>query len=139
MHQPSRRGHGPTVRAIREAQGVKLLELTRKTELLGHRVSPGQLSLTERGKRPLSEKYTAVVAQALGVQAAHLTGQLPPIEPLRTALGLSKRELATQLGITSNRLDLIEQGAEQAGPELAALIAVRLGVDPAVITPAIPA
>jgi transcriptional regulator with XRE-family HTH domain len=121
--QTRRRGHGPTIRAIRLAKGLTLQNVADRSGL-----STTYLSDGEKGKAEFSERATQLIAAALEVDAPSLTGQIPAIRALREALGIKKRDLADQLAIRSTRLDLIEAGTEQPDPRLAALIAVRLGV-----------
>jgi transcriptional regulator with XRE-family HTH domain len=128
MSQPRTNGH--TVRAIRRARGIRQDHLAMEAP-----VSAGYLCHVEAGRRfPLPE-VTRQLAAALDVDPKVLTGEIPPIETLRTIEGLSVHDLAQRCGLTIARLQRIEQGTDIPDPDLAAVLAARLGCPVEAITP----
>lgn len=128
MSSTGRRAHGPTVRALRTAQGLRLADLVDATGR-----SRGFLSNIENGRHGASTTTTLALADALHVTPDVLTGQIPPIEALRGFLGVTADNLAAAAGITVGALARIERGTERAHPHELARLATRLGVDPAVL------
>lgn len=122
------RTNGHTIRAVRRVRGIRQDELAAAALM-----SKGYLCNVELGRRHPLPDMTARIAAVLDVDPEILTGQRPAIALLRTALGLSPRELATDIGVTTGRLQRIEQGADLPGPDLLAVIATRLGVDVAAL------
>lgn len=121
----TRHAHGPLVRALREAKGLTLAELSRASG-----VSAGYISRVERGaERTASPVVTKRIADALGVLPEHLTGQVPAYRPLRTALTRDTRaEFAEYIGMEEGELLDIEVGAVAATVSEIARIAQRLGI-----------
>ena len=64
----TRKIHGPAVRAIRVAQGVRHGELAQRA-----RVNPGYLTLIEQGKRQPSQVVISRIAAALGLALDDVT------------------------------------------------------------------
>lgn len=60
--------HGPAVRAIREAVGIKHGDLAIRCL-----ISPGYLSNIEKGAKQPSPKVASAIAEALGVSADAIT------------------------------------------------------------------
>lgn len=125
-----RRAHGPTIRAIRIARGLRS-----DTVAAAARISNGYLSNIEAGRRHPEAAKTAAIADALRVPVEVITGQKPAIATLREALGISTATFARDVGLTLVRLDRIERGAEHPNRDLLAVIVTRLGVDPAALRP----
>jgi transcriptional regulator with XRE-family HTH domain len=96
----------------------------------------GYLSSIESGRRRPSVEVTRKIADVLDVPVAVLTGQIPAIAALRKAQNIGDREFANDIGVTTLRLRRLEAGSELPTPQLVAVIANRLGVDPTVIRPA---
>jgi transcriptional regulator with XRE-family HTH domain len=130
------RGRGPIIKAVRLALGLPAIEIARSVTTDNGHMDKGYLSSIESGRRNPSVEVTKKIASALDVPEPVLTGQLPAIAVLRTAQGIDAREFATDIGVTPSRLRRLEQGSEIPDPELAAVIARRLGVGPDVIRPA---
>lgn len=129
MTQPRTNGH--TVRAIRQARGLRQDHTATRSGM-----SKAYLSNIEAGRKqnPLPAKLHAL-AKVLDVDPSVLTHQVPPIETLRTIEGLTVRDLAQRAGITTARMQRIEQGADVPDSDLAAAIAARLGCPVEAITP----
>lgn len=127
-----RRANGATVRAFRKARGLLLQDLADRVGT----VSRGHLSHIENGRYRPTEPLTAALAQALDVPTEALTGQIPPIQQLRTILGVDPGDLASAAGITPERFARIERGTERLLPEELGWLAGRLGVDPAALSSA---
>jgi transcriptional regulator with XRE-family HTH domain len=124
------RANGATVRALRQARGLRQDELAARAL-----ISTGYLSRIETGKRRAEAPKTAAIAAALDVAPEVLTGQRPAIGILREALGLTLETLAHDTGIDVDRLARLELGAELLPATLQAVIANRLGVAPAALQP----
>lgn len=120
----TRRAYGPTVRAVRNARGMVMSAAAAKAGL-----SKGYWSKVENGQRRPDVQSTACIAEALDVDAAVLTGQLPVIQTLREALRISRQEFAQQVGVTLGMLCRIERGTERPGLDILQVVAHRLGVD----------
>lgn len=127
MTQPRTNGH--TVRAIRRARGLQQKDLA---DAAG--VSASYLCRVEAGERHPLSAVTRWLADALDVDARVLTGQVPPIETLRKIEGLTVRDLAQRCGITTTRMQRIEQGTDIPDLDLAEVIAARLGCPTEAIT-----
>ncbi len=121
----ARHAHGPLVRALREARGMSLVDLGFAAD-----VNFGYLSRLERQQdRRASWEVTRRLAEALEVDPAVLTGQIPPYRELRQKItGWSVERFADEVGLSPTDYDAIEQGVAMPGAEMAALIAHRLGV-----------
>lgn len=132
--------NGGAVRAIRLAQGLQQVDVAAAAN-----INPSWLSKIESGRAVRGNSRVNVqagnvhlvkLAEVLNVPVEVLTGQLPAIEILRNLQGIDARQFATDVGVTTLRLRRLEQGSEIPDPELAAVLARRLGVDPEVIRPA---
>jgi transcriptional regulator with XRE-family HTH domain len=123
------RPNGATIRAIRQARQMRLDELAARAD-----ITASYLSRIEHGTRA-GTAQAELIAAALDVPAAILTGQLSAIETLREAAGIDRDGLAHTAGITPAQLARIEQGAELPDENLIRVIANRLGVDPAALRP----
>lgn len=66
MHQ--RLAHGPAIRAIREALGIK-----HGVFAVDCQISPGYLTHIEKGKKQPSPAVTAAIAKRLGVTVDEIT------------------------------------------------------------------
>lgn len=126
----SRRARGPVIHALRVARAMSLAELG---ELAGLGFGAGHLSRIENQQLTASQKLSVRLAESLGVPVDVLTGQVPPIAALRDILGLGADDVAAAANITPERLARIERGTERPHPDELALIARRLGVDPAAL------
>jgi transcriptional regulator with XRE-family HTH domain len=124
------RANGATVRALRQARGLRQDELAARAD-----ISTGYLSRIETGKRRAEAVKTKALAAALGVTPEILTGQRPAIHLLRETIGITAESLARDTGLDVERLARIEHGSEIPDPDLIAVIANRLGVDPAAVRP----
>lgn len=124
---PDRRAHGATIHAIRTARGLRLADLACDG------LSKGHLSHIENGRYRATPEVTARIAKLLDVPPEALTGQVPPLRPLRRILGVPAADVAAAANMTPARLDRIERGTERPHPDELALIARRLGVDPAAL------
>lgn len=126
--QPRTNGH--LVRAIRRARGLQQNEVADLAD-----IHKGYLSRVEKGERFPLERVTQRIADALDVAPRVLTGQIPPYETLRKLEHLTVRDLAQRCGITTTQLQRIEQGTDIPSPELAAILAARLGCDTQALLP----
>lgn len=121
---PTRRAHGPTVRALRTAQARTLHDVAAVAD-----ISNTYLSRVERGRETASEAVTARLATALHVAVPVLTGQAPAVVALARFLGIDTPALAAALGTHPSRMQRIADGAEP--PTVAEIdrLVTRLGVD----------
>lgn len=126
----SRRARGPVIHALRVARGMSLAQLSDLTEL---KFGAGHLSRIENQQYVASQKLSARLAEALDVPLDVVTGQVPPITTLREILALSEDDLAAAANLTVARLRRVERGSERPHQDELALIARRLGVDPAAL------
>jgi transcriptional regulator with XRE-family HTH domain len=124
------RANGATVRALRQARGLRQDELATRAA-----ISTGYLSRIETGKRRAEAAKTEAIAAALDVAPEVLTGQRPAIEILRESLGITLDTLAHDTGLDVDRLARIERGAELLPAGLQAVVANRLGVAPTALQP----
>lgn len=124
MTSPTRRAHGPTVRALRTARTRRLQDIATAAG-----VTVSFLSRIERGRETASEAVTARLADALGVPAAVLTGQAPAIAALARILDIAPTALAAAIGTNPNRMQRIADGAESPTAAEVERLVVRLGVD----------
>lgn len=118
-----RSAHGPTVRALREAQGLRGDQIAARA-----RISPGYLTNIEKSRRHPEQAVTAALAAALGVPVAVLTGQLPALGAIRDALGVDVATLARSVGATAQQVQNLERGTQLATAEQVTLLSTRLGV-----------
>lgn len=123
-----RRVHGPTLRAIRQARGLRGDHVARKAG-----ISKGFLSNIEAGRRSPEAARSLTIARAVDVPLEVLTGQKPVIGIIREALGIPATSFARDIGVTTRRLAQIEGGSEIPNDKLTRIIATRLGVDPAAL------
>lgn len=72
-----RRVNGPSVRAIREALGIRLSDLATRAE-----VSVGYLSNIEAGRKQPADAVTGSIARELGVSTDAITYPLQPLAPV---------------------------------------------------------
>lgn len=131
----ARHAHGPLVRALREAKGLTLAQLSATTGL-----SASYLSRIERGERTATWGNTLAIAAAMSVHAACLTGQRPAIRVLRRAVApdLTAEEFAESVGIDTLELARIELGGTIPDADTLGRIAQRLGVSTTVLQPRLP-
>lgn len=120
-----RRLNGPTVRAIREARGLRGDAVAAAAA-----ISAGYLSNIEAGRRSPETDKAARIAAALNVPVEVLTGQKPAIAIIREALGIPFNTFARDLGISPQRLARIERGHDEPSRELLHVMARLLGVHP---------
>ncbi len=128
-----RHAHGPLVRALREAHKLTLGELGQVANL-----SPSYLSRVEREQdKAASERATSALATALGVFPQELTGQWPPYRALRVAIcpSVAIEDFAESVVMSVEELTDIERGRIEPAPDVVARIALRLGVDVALLEP----
>jgi transcriptional regulator with XRE-family HTH domain len=127
----ARHAHGPLVRALREARSTTLVDLAERAD-----VSVGYLSRVERGERAASVAVTERLATALGVGSGVLSGQFPAMATLRKLVigntGTALEEFSRSLDLDVETYVEIENDTLTPTVEQLALIARRLGVDPAV-------
>lgn len=119
----SRAARGPVVRALRQARDMPLAELAAAAG-----VSQGYLSYVERGRKTASQATTRALAAALDVAPEMITGQFPPIRPLRCALGITEVDLAAGVGVGIEEFARIELGINVAPNHILDRLARRLGV-----------
>jgi transcriptional regulator with XRE-family HTH domain len=124
------RANGATVRAIRQARGLRQDELAERAA-----ISTGYLSRIETGKRRAEATKTGALAAALDVPPEVLTGQRPALEILREAAGITLEGLAHDTGLDVDHLARIEHGSELLDAPHLDIVANRLGVDPAALQP----
>lgn len=125
------RARGLIVKAIRES----LDRPANRTAEAAGGLDKGYYSMIESGKRTPSREVTRRLADALGVPAEVLSGQIPAIQAIREAQGITPQQFARDIGITTGRLARLEQGSELPDPALTSVIAQRLGVAPSVVRP----
>lgn len=124
-------GIGRKIRELREARGLTLSEMARKTGL-----SLAHLSEVERGLSSASLKTLDKIAEVLEISPAVLLGR-DECEPLgerlrrlRRRVGLTQKELAAIVGVSHTLVGQIEGGRLQPSVATLARLATALGVSP---------
>ena len=115
------------LRELRERSGLSLRELDEATG-----IDYSSIAFYERGKRQMSNRAQRILADYFGVSIDYLLGHTPKVvcrvEALRTAKGMSQRELSEAIGFSHATISRIEAGDRKISTPQARAIADFFGV-----------
>ena len=115
------------LKELREKEG---LTIRRLEQVSG--ISHTQLTHIENGKRNLTSKNAKILADYFGVSIDYLLGHTPKVacrvEALRTAKGMSQRELSEAIGFSHATISRIEAGDRKISTPQAKALAEYFGV-----------
>lgn len=115
------------LRELRERSGLSLRELDEATG-----IDYSSIAFYERGKRQMSNRAQRILADYFGVSIDYLLGHTPKVvcrvEALRTAKGMSQRELSEAIGFSHATISRIEAGDRKISTPQAKALADFFGV-----------
>lgn len=115
------------LRELRERSGLSLRELDEATG-----IDYSSIAFYERGKRQMSNRAQRIFADYFGVSIDYLLGHTPKVvcrvEALRTAKGMSQRELSEAIGFSHATISRIEAGDRKISTPQARALADFFGV-----------
>lgn len=115
------------LRELRNKSGLSLRELDEATG-----IDYSSIAFYERGTRHMSNRAQKILADYFGVSIDYLLGHTPKVvcrvEALRTAKGMSQRELSEAIGFSHATISRIEGGDRKISTPQAKALADYFGV-----------